>query len=264
MVFSESAIISRTPCGVERRDQALVDLEQAPLAGEPVLAARRRWRSSWSSCTDVDDRLGGVAGEDRQRGLVLGAEPVAARRDTTITPVDDGPRSTSGRRASIPAPRSEEPPQRAAGPRRRRRRGRSRCARRPSRSAPRPPGRGGRSPVRRSDAAELALECDRLAHPGLVVDAIDADGVVVDQPLGPSTTTRRDPVDVARPIEAAAELLDRPQPAASDRTDSSRRALPTAVAIWSAKPRASAVSSAVQSWAASWYSTTGRAARRGR
>ena len=66
---------------VEGREQPLVDLEQPALAGELVLELGLL-AVQLVEVLGVDDRLGRVAGEDRQRRLVVRAEPVAARRPT--------------------------------------------------------------------------------------------------------------------------------------------------------------------------------------
>ena len=63
---------------LERRQQPLVDLEQAALALELVLELRLLAAQSLHVGA-VDERLGGIAGEDRQGRLVVRVEPVAAR-----------------------------------------------------------------------------------------------------------------------------------------------------------------------------------------
>ena len=63
---------------VERRQEPLVDLEQPALAVELVLQLGLL-AVQLLEVLGVDDRLGRVAGEDRQRRLVVGVEPVAAR-----------------------------------------------------------------------------------------------------------------------------------------------------------------------------------------
>ena len=62
-------------------------------------------------------------------------------------------------------------------------------------------------------AHEHALEGDRLAHPGLVVDPVDPDRVVVDQRRGLGDDRLGDAVDVLEPVQPAGQLGDRPQPA---------------------------------------------------
>ncbi len=61
------------------------------------------------------------------------------------------------------------------------------------------------------DAHERPLEADRLAHPGLVVDLVDADRVVVDERPGPGDDRLGDALDVLEPVQAAGKFGDRPE-----------------------------------------------------
>ena len=71
-------------------------------------------------------------------------------------------------------------------------------------------------------AEERALEGDRLAHPGLVVDPVDPDRVVGDERAGLGDDRLADALDVLEPAEPAGRSGDRAQPAA--RSWPSRRA----------------------------------------
>ena len=114
-------------------------------------------------------------------------------------------------------------------------------------------------------AHEHALERDRLAPAGLVVDAVHADGVVGDQRARPR---RRSPRRCrARPGCRTAAPTGPGSPGAARRGPPPRpssRALPIAVAIVSPKLRASATSSAVQSYGCCGRGRAARAGRRGR
>ena len=61
-------------------------------------------------------------------------------------------------------------------------------------------------------AHERALEADRFAHPGLVIDPIDADRVVLDERAGPGHDRLGDALDVLEPVQPAGELGDRLEP----------------------------------------------------
>ena len=61
-------------------------------------------------------------------------------------------------------------------------------------------------------AHERALECDRLAPAGVVVDAIDADRVVRDQRAGLADDRLADAAHVLDARQACRQVLDRPEP----------------------------------------------------
>jgi len=58
-------------------------------------------------------------------------------------------------------------------------------------------------------SAERATERDGFAHRGLVIDPVDADRVVVDQPRRALDDHGRDLVETAGPVQADGQLLDR-------------------------------------------------------
>ena len=161
---------------IERREQPLVDVEQAPLAVQLVLQLDLLAMQP-IHVLGVDERLHGRCGEDRQRHLVVELEAVAADGRHDDQALDDvllehrhdqdrfglvgGPDDPAAR-----IPRGVAEPDRAtvlgdpAG---------EALADRDAQALER----------RVRGPEERALERERLAHPGLVIDAVDADRVVV-------------------------------------------------------------------------------------
>ena len=72
--------------------------------------------------------------------------------------------------------------------------------------------------TRRTDGSGLvapmnvALEADRFAHRGLVIDPIDADRVVLDERAGPGHDRLGDALDVLESVQPAGEFGDRLEP----------------------------------------------------
>ena len=180
---------SRTPAG------SRVDSRRS------LTSSRRRWLVSWCSSSacwrlqalevgGVHQGLGRVPGEDRQRRLVVGIEPVAARLSRRPARRGRRPRTSSGRAASIPV--------RSSGP--------TAMPRGSADGVPEPDGLAvlgdpagealadpdaqGRRDRAFRDPRNVPLEGDRLAHPGRVVHAVDADRVVTRSADAPRPRSR--------------------------------------------------------------------------
>ena len=216
----------------------------------------RRWPSSWCSSSAcwrrsrsmlvaVDERLGGIAGEDRERRLVVRVEPVAAvlrDDDHAVDGAVERHRHQQHRLGAVG--RADD--QRARVARARRPAGPTRRARRPSRSARgrrRPAASRGRGWSRRGrrPGTRSARTCPRRGRP-------DRPGSCRGRSSRPASAT----IAWAMPSTSWSRLS---RPASSEmarsrpvivRVESASRALPMAVAMWSAKARARSVSSAVQ------------------
>ena len=194
---------------LEGREQALVDLEQAPLARELVLQLGLLALEP-ADVGRVDQRLGGVAGEDPEGGLVIRVEAVPTTfgdDDHAVDDVLEGHRDGEHRLRLVVRAHDHAARVRTG----------IAC---PDRDVV---GRGpaGQALADRDAehrrvgvgvAQERALEGDRLAHPGRVVDAVDPDRVVIDQAAGLTDDGRRDALDVMDPVEADGQLRDRGEP----------------------------------------------------
>ncbi len=194
----------------EGRQQPLVDLEQAALALElelelaPLVTQPLHVRA-------VDEGLGRVAGEDRQRRLVVvieAVEPVLRQDDDPVDRPVERHRHDEHRLGALCRADDERP----------------RVARRVAQSdglavlgdpagEPGPDRHAEQGGVRVLDVHERALEGDGLAHPGLVVDAIDADGVVVEQAPRLRHDGLTDAGHVLQPVEPGGQLRDGAQAA---------------------------------------------------
>ena len=194
---------------VAGRDQALVDLEQPALAGDLMLELAAL-AVELVELGRVDDRLGGIAGKDRQGRLVLASESVAPDRRQDDDRVDvvleadrnrekglGGDRQEATQRARVARPVADEDGRVVGG----------RPAGQPLADRTAEHGR-----VRRARAAEHAPERDGFAPAGVVIDPIDADRVVVDQPLGALDDQLGHLGKVAGPVEPDRQVLDRLEP----------------------------------------------------
>ena len=194
---------------VTRRDQPLVDLEQAALAREPVLELPSL-PVELIELVQVDHRLGCVSGEDRQGRLVVGAEPVAAEGRDHDHPVDVAFEADRDREERLRTDVQEALDRPWI---------RLRVAEEDALVVRRDPARdaladpdpeAGRVGRRRS--AEGPLEAEDLTGAGVVVDPVEPDRVGDDQALGALDEDPRDLVEVARPVQPDGELLDGLEP----------------------------------------------------
>ena len=193
---------------LEGRQEPFVDLEEAALAVELVLELHLLAMEALH-VGGVEQRVGGVAGEDVQRRLVVAVEAVASVLGDDQHAVDGllvGHRHEQSRLGPVARHEVESPrvAARVAEPER------LAVRRDPAREA-----LADRHPQRRQVRArrslEGAVEGDRLAHPGLVVHEVDPDRVVVDQPSGLGDDRPGDAVRVLEPVQPAGQLRDRAQ-----------------------------------------------------
>ena len=190
---------------VQRRQQALVDLQQPALALQavgkllplPVHLVER---------LGVDHGLGGEPGEDLQGPLVVLTEPVDAglRHDDHAHDARVPGHGHQQHRLGAAQPTHLEKPRVRLGI--------------AQAEGPVVEGDPSGQPLadpdpellrgRPADPHELALERDRLAGLGDVVHAIDTDGVVADQAVRLRNDGLADPLHVLDAVQARRELLD--------------------------------------------------------
>ena len=205
----------------------------------------------------VDQGLRGVPGEDREGRLVVGVEAVPAALATRPGRPGRRPRRSSARGASTRG-RSTATTVTAARIRvRHRPAGCSGRARRPSRSGPRRSGPGACRGVGSFRAGERALERDRLAGAGVVIDAVDPDRVVLDEAARLGHDGAADAPDVVDPVQADGQVGDRAQPVGQR----PRRLRPAGRCRWPSpcgprSARARSISPWVQAYAWWWYRTS--------
>ena len=186
--LSESAIISRTPFG------------SSVESSRSLTSSSRRWLASWcsssacwrSSRSTFEALTIAWAAYPAKIDMVVSSSASNRSRpsfERTITPWTR-PRTSSGRRASTRAPRwSPMTTPRGSAPASPERIVSLCSATQPV--SPSPIGDAERVRVGIAAAEERALERDRLAHPGGIVDAVDPDRVVVDEPAAPRRRSTR-------------------------------------------------------------------------
>ena len=105
MALSESAMRSRTPAGIQGRQESLVDVEETALALQLVLQLDLLAMEPLD-VLGVDERLDRGGREDRQRDLIVVVEPVAARGRHDDDALDDLALEHRHDQASTPVGRS--------------------------------------------------------------------------------------------------------------------------------------------------------------
>ena len=191
---------------LERRQQLLVHIEQAPLALELELQFGLLPVQS-VQVLGVDHGLHGGGGEDRQGHLIVDIEAISTERGHDDDPADHAipDHGHDQHRLGVLAAFQDQASwiigriaqtQRAA-------------VRRDPAGEPSTDRRPQAVEVRLGAADEAALERHRLAHAGFVVDAIDADRIVLDQTLGFRHDGPCDRLRVVKSAESAAQLCDR-------------------------------------------------------